>query len=1354
MIDQARCCVVILSFCVLSCGGSGTIEMILETDSDLRTSADVSIVNDLRSEDPDLDVLSEFEVLDLWFAESVDLPESPDLVPESGEPGSPCETGADCFSGFCVATTDGGQCTLQCEEECPFGWKCLLHEASLPDQIFLCVPSFLALCKPCSTNSDCTVNGVQTADACIPWGAAGSYCGGSCGPEVSCPAGYECAEAVDVSGGSTMQCLPTSGECTCEKWFVDSGAATSCYLENEWGQCAGQRICTADGLSPCDAPEPAAEECNATDDDCDGSVDEEAGGAECTNENEHGVCTGLEECANGQLSCDADEPLPEACDGQDNNCDGQSDEGYPDTDGDGTPDCLETDKDGDGIGDNLDNCEFVQNPEQADFDLDTVGDACDPDDDNDLSADEEDCAPFEPAVYPEAPELCNGVDDNCDLAVDEGYPDGDADGLKDCVDPDLDGDGIPNGLDNCGELFNPQQLDADSDGLGDSCDSDLDGDGLSNGLDNCPGISNPGQEDLDLDGMGNVCDPDDDGDGTADQDDNCPMTVNPDQADSDLDGKGDACEDDLDGDTVPDNQDNCPVVFNAGQEDLDGDGDGNACDDDDDGDGLSDVVDNCPMVANEGQQDNDVDGLGDPCDLDDDGDGDPDGADCAPFDDQVHHGAEELCNGKDDNCNLVLDEGFPDTDKDGYKDCVDADDDGDGDPDETDCKPLDAAIHAQAPELCNGVDDNCSGQVDEGFSTLLCGQGICQHEVEECKDGKMQFCNPYLGAESEACDGLDNDCDGHADETFGLGEPCEVGVGQCAGAGLTVCADDGEGVICLGAEAPPQAEVCDGLDNDCDGDTDEGLGVVACGLGVCAHTVASCVNGEPAACDPMAGSEVEICDGSDNDCDGEVDEDFMLDEPCVVGLGQCADEGVLVCAEDGNGVTCLAEEGVPQEEICDGLDNDCNGEVDDGLGVATCGVGLCEHTVEVCVDGVPGACDPLAGAEAEVCDGLDNDCDGEADDGLGVATCGIGLCEHTVEACVDGVPGACDPLEGAEEEACDGVDNDCDLDVDEGCGCEMVAIQIQENSGSPLAAYQMKLTLGADDINWSLVQESGVDIGFFDSEGNQIPHWFEKFDKGAEAATVWVRIGPLEAGGSASVHMFYGSVDVTYEQDPWNLFTFFDDFEDGDWTQRWSKSNNFVDVQESSGQLRLRPVPSGDYGVLVADTELSPAESGYAFAHRSRRVDSSCEGHGLYVFHDAGYNGPTYGHDGKGNDPQSGYRFFAGMSIHCSGITGLEASTSTGGGWTVLEQQALSNYNDDNWHRYEVTWDAPSSTFVFGLEGFGDTVSFLDAEWSGSLFSLGAHDEDSYSDFEWVLVRSYVAEEPSATLSVPVVLCD
>ena len=165
---------------------------------------------------------------------------------------------------------------------------------------------------------------------------------------------------------------------------------------------------------------------------------------------------------------------------------------------------------------------------ELDTDDDGTPDCQDEDDDDDGFPDDLDCAPLDPSISYGALESCDGLDQNCNGLVDEGFPDSDLDGNMDCVDADDDDDLIP----------------------------DFD--------DNCPLDENPGQEDVDGDGLGDPCDPDDDDDDVDDDIDNCPLVPNSSQADGDQDGLGDAC-------------DPCPDLADAGV-DTDGDGVGDACD--------------------------------------------------------------------------------------------------------------------------------------------------------------------------------------------------------------------------------------------------------------------------------------------------------------------------------------------------------------------------------------------------------------------------------------------------------------------------------------------------------------------------------------------------------------------------------------------------------------------------------------------------------------------------------------------------------------------------------------------------------------------------------------------------------
>ena len=97
----------------------------------------------------------------------------------------------------------------------------------------------------------------------------------------------------------------------------------------------------------------------------------------------------------------------------------------------------------------------------------------------------------------------------------------------------------------------------------------------------------------------------------------------------------------------------------------------------------------------------------------------------------------------------------------------------------------------------------------------------------------------------------------------------------------------------------------------------------------------------------------------------------------------------------------------------------------------TCGIGVCEHTISSYANGEYQVCDPYEGVQSETCDNLDNNCDGTVDEELGETTCGLGVCEHTINNCIEGQEQICDPMEGASEEVCDGLDNDCDGTIGE-----------------------------------------------------------------------------------------------------------------------------------------------------------------------------------------------------------------------------------------------------------------------------------------------------------------------------------
>ena len=377
-------------------------------------------------------------------------------------------------------------------------------------------------------------------------------------------------------------------------------------------------------------------------------------------------------------------------------------------------------------------------------------------------------------------------------------------------------------------------------------------------------------------------------------------------------------------------------------------------------------------------------------DLDDDNDGDPDSSDCEDFNPNIYNGAPEFCDNLDSDCDNDLVDGFPDFDVDGEPDCIDNDDDNDGDPDASDCDDFDPTVFNGAFETCDGVDEDCDGIIDEGTPCFDDdGDGFTEN-TGDCDDGNSTI-NP---AAIEVCDGVDGDCDGVIDDNtscfdddgdcFCEGLTCVGSVDPLCSGALAIgdCWDD-DGLV-----FPGGTETCDGVDGDCDGVVDEGTscydndgdGITEDG-GDCAP--------DDASISPLA---TEVCDGIDQDCDGIIDDGTACyddDGDCFCEVGPCLGSEATNCSTiEPNDCNDSASD-LDGDEIADGLlifpgsteslnfiDDNCNGITDEGTAFydddgdgQTEAVGDCNDEDDTV----------FAGA-LEWCDGLDNDCNNAIDD--------------------------------------------------------------------------------------------------------------------------------------------------------------------------------------------------------------------------------------------------------------------------------------------------------------------------------------------------------------------------------------
>ncbi len=683
------------------------------------------------------------------------------------------------------------------------------------------------------------------------------------------------------------------------------------------------------------------------------------------------------------------------------------------------------------------------------------------DSDGDGSPDTQDCAPDSAAVHPGAEEHCNGVDDDCDGMIDEDATDAQAWYL------DVDGDGYGDGASSTLACEAPDNFVS----RGDDCD-DLDisvhpeAEERCNGTDDdCDGATDEDAVDASSWFL------DEDGDSYGD-DDSAELSCSPppDAAD-----RGGDCDDE-DSAVHPAASERCDGVDNDCDEEIDEDDAIDAdtwyVDEDGDGYGLetSSVVACTPPTSHSALA-----------------------GDCDDVDPAINPGADEHCNGTDDDCDGRVDDEDPDVlDASSW----DADLDGDGFGDtssqtvaceqppstvlsggDADCDDSDGAINPAALEVCDAVDNDCDGDIDPSTAADAStwyedddgdGYGDSARDLLACEqptgtsptagdcDDRDAGVNP---AATERCDAgdVDEDCDGLADDddpdvaaggmSLWYVDRDGDGHGDSADAGISACDDPSAGTSAYASGAtdcddadsainPDAIERCDSVDDDCDGLVDEEdpdvadattwfLDADGDGYGDATISTLSCaslsgyVTGAYATdCDDLDATinpgVLETCDGVDEDCDGLVDDDdpdvtdvllLYVDadedgygDPATTAWACDVGDGLVASADDCDDSDATINPGATEvcdaadvDEDCDGLADDDDADVDPSsqntVFIDTDGDGY-EGSSTLACDGVLTATDcdesdpAVNPAGTETCDGRDEDCDGDVDEGL------------------------------------------------------------------------------------------------------------------------------------------------------------------------------------------------------------------------------------------------------------------------------------------------------------------------------------------------------------------------------------
>lgn len=510
--------------------------------------------------------------------------------------------------------------------------------------------------------------------------------------------------------------------------------------------------------------------------------------------------------------------------------------------------------------------------------------------------------------------------------------------------------------------------------------------------------------------------------------------------------------------------------------------------------------------------------------------------DCNDNNSAINPGSIEVCDSLDNNCNGQIDEGVKNT---YYKD-----NDGDGygtpslttqgctqpagyAPNNTDCNDTDPKEHPNQTWYQDADGDGySSGNIivqcarPAGYkitSELQATTGDCNDNSAAVKPGT-----------AEVCDGTDNNCNGQVDDGI-ASTPTTCGIGVCAATGQSVCQNGKMVNTCTAGtpqtEGPFGSTTCgDSLDNDCNGTTD--AGDASC-VSDCIDCVPVCVDndgdGYGANGDPLCpqGTAIDCndnnavinpgaidtnCNGVDENCSGTADEGYVT-SGTTCGAGICSSTGQLTCQSGQIVNTCTQNaaqtEGPFGSSTCsDALDNDCDGlsdSADPGCAGTTCidrdhdGYGAngdpsCPKGTAVDCNDRKASVNPGA---VEVCDGVDNNCNGQKDengtntyykdadrDGYGDPAVSIQSCRKTRGYVTDNTD--CNDSDRSvhpdDEERCDGKDNNCNGQIDEGLQQTYYMDADRDGYGNPSASIQscrapegyVKNNTDCSDVNSSL----------------------------------------------------------------------------------------------------------------------------------------------------------------------------------------------------------------------------------------------------------------------------------------------